>query len=162
MAYEVVKLKEKRVVGIKVATTMEKAARDCPALWMTFGPRMRKELVPLDILNPSGESYGVSVMTSKTGFDYWAAVEVVGVREVKILPQGMAMTIWPAGDYVRTQADGLADLNRALAALYNEWPVSQHVYDIKMAGVSVEVYQANWTPQSQIAIYASVEKKGKP
>lgn len=76
MAYEVVKLKEKRVVGIKVATTMEKAARDCPALWMTFGPRMRKELVPLDILNPSGESYGVSVMTSKTGFDYWTAVEV--------------------------------------------------------------------------------------
>lgn len=84
------------------------------------------------------------------------------MREVKILPQGMAMTIWPAGDYVRTQADGLADLNRALTALYNEWPVSQHVYDINMAGVSVEVYQASWTPQSQIAIYASVEKKGKP
>lgn len=36
----VVEYPAKRLVGLKVRTSMQHAAEDCPALWMTFGPRM--------------------------------------------------------------------------------------------------------------------------
>ena len=37
---KVVEFPQKRLVGMKVGTTMSKAQVDCPAIWQTFGPRI--------------------------------------------------------------------------------------------------------------------------
>lgn len=159
--FSVVEVGEKKLAGIKVETSMEKAARDCPDLWHTFGPRCEAELA--EIANLEGGAYGISVMTGNEGsFTYWAAVEVFPDAS---LPEGMAFTTIPAGLYVRCTVPGLEQLGSAFEAMYGEWPRSQGKYAISHdpQGVCFELYPLQpkpWDVTDPLEIYGPVVKKG--
>lgn len=141
------------LIGVKVATNMERAATDCPGIWHdTFGPRMCE--VPLD-----GElrSYGVSYATDMaTGaFDYWAAMPAA---EDAAVPSGMETVRTPAGLYAECWIDNLALLSGAYQFIYSEWLPKQADYVVEPTHPSYELYPADYMQNGRMALYFPVKK----
>lgn len=146
----VIEFPAKILLGMKVRTVMQNAAKDCPALWQTFGPRIT-ELSPV-----SPGAYGISVMTSENDFDYWAAVEVAPGISV---PDNMGPIEIPQGFYARCSVPSLEQLGPAYMFVYGPWGESQSEYAIDMNGLSFELYPDDWQPGAAFEIYAPVTKK---
>lgn len=148
----VIEYPAKRLVGLKVRTSMQKAAEDCPALWMTFGPRISQ------ILSDEGGckgSYGVSVMLNAEEFDYWAAVEM---ETKNAIPEGMSCIDIPAGLYAKCAVTNLETLGDTLMHIYTEWPKSQKEYIPDEQNPCFELYPANWQPTTPFEVFAPVKK----
>lgn len=158
MSFKIVSVSEKKLIGLKVSTTMEKASHDCPSLWMAFGSCSHTELTPLDVLSSSGESFGICIMTSENTFDYWATAEITKDIMKEKIPSDMAITKIPEGLYVCGEVKNLAELGNVYNALYTEWPQSQNEYIMDIHGACFELYPANWTPDTVFCVYAPVKK----
>ncbi len=142
----VVEYPAKRLVGMKVRTSMHKAQQDCPALWQTFGPRIG-ELSPADCGYPG--SYGVSVMLNAEDFDYWATVEMPSAA----VPAGMDCIDIPAGQYATCTVPNLEKLGDAYMYLYGEWPKSQTGCTFNGQAPCFELYPPNWQCQDSFEIF---------
>lgn len=142
----------KNLVGLKVRTSMQRAAEDCPALWVTFGPRM-EEIPAGDGVR--GDFYGVSIMLNAEEFDYWAAVEAEAESAV---PEGMACMEIPAGQYAKCTVPDLQKLGDALMYLYSEWPKSQREYVPDEEAPGFELYPANWQETSPFEVFAPLKR----
>lgn len=146
---KVVEFPQKRLVGMKVGTTMSKAQVDCPAIWQTFGPRI-DEIVSGDCPG----SYGLSLMLNEQDFDYWAAVES---DLADPLPSGLARVEIPAGWYARAEVPNLEGLGPAYMYLYDQWlKESGNTANYQAAGF--EFYPPNWQPAEALEIFMPLIK----
>lgn len=147
----VVEYPAKRLIGMKVRTSMAKADTDCGALWQAFGPRL-EEL-------PKGAggrgSYGVSVMLNAEDFDYWAAVEMAPSAAV---PDGLGGLGLPAGLYAKVTVPNLDRLGPAFMYLYEAWPKSQPGYAINYQVPCFELYPPNWQVTDALEAFMPVIK----
>lgn len=129
-----VEIPEKRLVGMKTRSTMQKASHDCSALWKIFGPRMG-EL-------PSGPgAYGVTVMVNAEEFDYFAAVEA---GDAVAVPSGMERFVLPGGSYAKCYVPNLHKMHEAYDYMYTQWPKKQTGYAPNFQAPCFEYYQADW------------------
>lgn len=142
----------KRLIGLKVQTTMSKAAEDCPAIWQTFGPKMG-ELCAAG--NTQTGSFGVCVMLNAEDFDYWAAVEAGTSTAV---PQGMGSIELPAGLYARALVPNLEQLGDAYMYLYTQWNKDQTDYICDETVPCFEWYPPNWQCSGSFEIFTAVKK----
>lgn len=147
---KVVEFPEKRLVGMKVSTTMSKAEVDCPAIWHTFGPR----IVEIVSGNCPG-SYGLSIMLNEQDFDYWAAVESDFADP---LPGGMARIKIPAGLYAKAEVPNLESLGPAYMYLYDKWLKDQSEYTADYKAAGFEFYPPNWQPAEALEIFMPLIK----
>jgi len=146
----VVDYPKKHLIGMKMRTTMEKAATDCPVLWQTFGPRLESILA-----EDCQGSYGICVMLDMVNFDYWAAVEYDPSLD---LPEGLDRYEISAGPYARASVPNLEKMGPAYMYLYEEWPKSQSGYIINMQAPGFEFYPPNWQPNEPLEIYVPLIK----
>jgi predicted transcriptional regulator YdeE len=144
----IVELPRKHLIGMKVATDMQKTSDDCPALWKTFVPRMHE-------LPKASHSYGVSVMTGAKTLDYWAAVEALPATAI---PSGMQTFDLPAGLYVAATTN-LAEIASVYDELYGSWAQSQTDYSINRQAPSFEFYPNDWQPEIVFEIFAPLTRK---
>lgn len=148
----VVEFPAKHLIGMKLATSMQKAQTDCPALWQAFGPRI--------IEIPSCESgckgsFGVSVMLNENEFEYWAAVEAAPGTAI---PDGMASMEISAGHYVKCTVPGVENLGAAFMYVYGRWAAEQSEYVLNMHAPGFELYPPDWRLNDSFEIYAPVTK----
>ena len=148
---------KKKLIGQKIRTSMSKAGEECPALWMTFAPRIAGELCKAKLIEGAEATYGVSRMIDDQLFDYWALIETQ-TDDLTLLPQDMETFIIEEGLYLSTEAASLEQLGFAYHALYEKWPQTQSEYKLDMSGISFERYPDLWTPADPFRIYASVLK----
>ncbi len=143
----------KRLIGMKVRTSMRKAQEDCPALWQAFGPRISEFL-------PAGGdckgSYGLSVMITAEDFHYWAAVEAGPVTEV---PPGMEAIDIPAGQYATCAVPGLDKLTGAYMFIYGTWLNGQSGYALNEQAPCFEQYPPDWQLTDGFALFMPVKKR---
>lgn len=151
--FTVVELPAIKIAGITVATDMANAAKDCPALWENFGPRICGELSSCADIAKTGESYGISKMIDENRFIYWAAVPV---NTIDSLPADFDSMTIAAGYYVKGIAPNLEQLGQAFTAMYMQWPATQQEYQLDMQGICFELYRGDWQPSDPIEIYASL------
>ncbi len=142
----------RRLVGIKVQTTMAKAAEDCPAIWDVFGRRMDEAAAPESACKGS---FGVCVMLNAEDFDYWAALEADPSAAV---PQGMAVIELPAGLYAKAAVPNLEKLGEAYTFLYEKWLKEQTAYACDEAAPSFEWYPPDWQPSDALEVFMAVRK----
>lgn len=152
-AVNVVKRPEIECAGFKVSTSMEKASIDCPALWAKFGPVMCT--VPHNDAY-TDQSFGPSVMTSETAFDYWAVMPIAAGAAV---PEGMEKFTLPAGEYVECEVASLKELSDAYMYVYMEWPKTQAEYGLDMSGVCYEKYTSDFMKLGKLTLYCPLKRK---
>ena len=155
MSFEVtvVEFPEKHLVGMKVGTSMQKAQMDCPALWQIFGLRINE--IPAKDGRSTG-SYGLSIMTSESDFDYWAAVEA---DPKTTIPADMGTIGIPGGLYAKSTIANLSQLSEAFTFVYGDWIQSQSEYALNLAAPCFEIYHPNWQWEDTLDIYVPVMKK---
>jgi AraC family transcriptional regulator len=142
----------KRLIGMKVQTTMAKAAADCPVLWDSFGPKMG-ELCAAG--SATAGSFGVCVMLNAEDFDYWAAVEV---GKSTTVPQGLGSLDLPAGLYAKAVVPNLEKLGEAFTYLFTEWNKDQADYACDETVPCFEFYPQDWQPSGAFEILVAVKK----
>ncbi len=143
----------KRLVGMKVRTTMQKAQFDCPSNWRTFGPR----IVEIPACSGGGQgAYGVSLMLNENDFDYWAAVEASPQIAV---PDGMETVDIPAGLYAKCAVANLEQLGEAYMYVYGTWIREQAEYTLDEKAPCFESYPPNWRINDAFEIYVPLKKK---
>lgn len=150
---KVVERPEIKCVGIKISTSMDRTSTDCPALWMSFGPRM--DSVPANSDFPD-QSFGASIMTSETTFDYWAVMPLASGAEI---PEGMATLVLPAGEYAECELESLKEMGDGLTYVYTEWPKTQDQYAMDTTGICYEKYQSDFMKTGRLVIYSPVVRK---
>ena len=146
----VVSFPAKHLLGVKVRTSMQSSATDCPALWQAFSPRIA------EMFMMGNATFGVSVMVNENDFDYWAAVESSSNTAV---PDGMETTEIPAGLYAQCNVPSLEQLGEAFMYVYSQWIREQSEYTLDMHAPCFELYPPNWQPSDAVAIYVPVLKK---
>lgn len=143
-----------KTAGVKVRTTMNKAMRDCPALWeKEFGPRM--DSFPVDP-KFAGQSFGVSIMVDNEAFDYWA---VMPIDPAAPLPEGMDYLQIPGGLYAECHLASLAELGDAYTHLYMEWGPGQEKYAVNMQGAGYELYTCDYLTSGKLSLYCPLVEK---
>lgn len=154
--FSVTKYGPKKLAGIGVKTTMEKASVDCPALWEKFGSRIGGDLAALRA--PMGDTFGLSVMENDKGdFTYWAAIEI---RDDAVLPADLTRLEIAKADYVCCAIPSLERIGAAYAEMYEVWPASQKDYEIDMQGACFERYAGDWTENDPIYLMAALTRIG--
>jgi AraC family transcriptional regulator len=155
MKYDVtvIQYPAKRLIGLKVQTTMSKASADCPALWDVFGPQMGGLQAAG---NTQAGSFGVCVMLNAEDFDYWAAVEA---NVSTAVPPGMGGIDLQAGLYARALVPNLEQLGDAYTYLYTEWNKEQAAYACDETLPCFEWYPPDWRPAGAFEIFAAVRKR---
>ena len=139
----------RRLVGMKVRSTMAKAARDCPAIWEEFGPKM-------GALEAAGGSFGVCIMVNADDFDYWATVEANPSVPV---PPEMGVIELPAGLYAKAAVPNLEKLGEAYTFLYTNWLEEQTAYACDEAVPCFEWYPPDWQPSQALEAFMGVKKR---
>ena len=153
-AFSVMEYGPKKLAGIGVKTTMEKASVDCLALWEKFGPRIGGDLAPLRA--PMGDTFGLSVMENDKGdFTYWAAIEI---RDDAVLPADLTRLDIAKADYVCCTVPSLEQIVAGYTEMYEAWPASQNDYRIDMRGACFERYVGDWKETDPIHLMAAVAK----
>ena len=147
----VVEYPKKRLMGMKVRTSMQKARADCPALFESFIPRVSE----LPAGSCSNGFYGVSKMVNTEDLDYWAAVEMT---EGSSIPEGMECVDIPSGEYAKCAVPNMEKLGETYMYIYDEWPKNQTKYVMDGYSPSFELYPANWQHGASFEIYAPVKK----
>lgn len=143
-----------RTAGVKVRTTMQKCAQDCPSLWEhVFGPRMMD--FPMDPLY-SGVSYGASVMIDNESFDYWAVMPIAAAADT---PDGMDILEIPGGLYVECRLESLGQLSDAYNFIFMEWIPAQEKFASNMLGMGLEEYTADYMTNGSLTIYCPLVEK---
>ena len=142
----------RRLVGLKVRTTMADAPKDAPLLWERFGPRMPEA----SGIKDSQGSYAPCVMIDEQSLYYWATVEAPADRP---LPEGMEVFLLPAGAYAGIALPTLAELGAAYTYLYGEWPGTQAEYAVDTRAPCYEYYPPNWTPNGSLEVCVPVSRK---
>lgn len=146
---DVVEREAVECVGLKVRTTMESAASDCPRLWYeTFGPRME------EVASFPNVSYGISLMTDETHFDYWAALPY---RAGDAVPEGMGLINLPAGQYAECHIASLDDLAEAYQHIFFAWGEAHKEYEFLHTVPSYELYPADHAESGHISLYMPVK-----
>ena len=141
-----------KAAGLKISTTMEKTAVDCPKLWSEdFVPHM--EAFPCD---GSGESYGVCIMTSETEFDYWA---VMPLGKGASVPEGLSELTIPGGLYAECPVKSLEEMGEAYTYLYTAWGQGQKEYAVNFQGPGLERYTSEFMKNGSLTVCAPVVKK---
>ncbi|MGL6193470.1 MAG: GyrI-like domain-containing protein [Thermoguttaceae bacterium] len=155
MSFEVsiIEFPAKHLIGMKVATNMQKAQADCPTIWHTFGPRMA-EVSACDC-GCSG-AYGISIMHNENDFDYWAAV---AAKSGAAVPSGMGTIDITAGAYAKCTVPNLKQLGEVYMYVYTQWVNGQKEYGLNMQAPCFELYPTNWQPDDSFEIYVPVVKQ---
>lgn len=151
-AVTVVEYPAKRLVGVKVVTTMQRAKTDCPALWQTFCPRAS------ELFKSAGECkgfFGVSVMINTEEFEYWAATEIESSADI---PAGMARIDIPAGQYAKCAVPSLEKLGDVYMHLYSDWLKEHPAYAYDERHPCFELYPPNWQVNDSFDVFMAVKK----
>ncbi|MDR0499037.1 MAG: GyrI-like domain-containing protein [Holophagales bacterium] len=146
----IVEFPTKKLVGMKVRTSMEKAGADGGALWQAFTPRMSEVCK-----EPKG-MFGVSVMVSESEFDYWAALEMTPEEP---LPEGMGEVTILKGAYVRCTVPSIEKMGDAYMYLYTEWSGGQTKYVINQEASAFEHMPGDWQMGKPFDIYVPIKAK---
>lgn len=149
---------ETRSVGLTIETDMQNAAKDCPSIWNTFGPRIETEIIPHATVPSNIHSFGISRMIDEERFHYSAALEITSIQA---LPENMQEILIPKGLYVKCDVPSLAYIKDAYEAMYMEWPQSQDEYEFDHRGLCFERYPPGAEMETPFEIYAAVKKCGK-
>ncbi len=155
------------VFGQKISTTYANAAKDCPKLWEDFCQKYFSCTTQAGCdscvdtkkndCSFATESYGISMMTSPGGFDYWVALPVQG-NQACDMPK---MTL-PAGDYAVCECQSLEDIGPAYELLYmkhSEWLKSDMPYEINMASPCFERYPQDFMTVKRFYVCAPLKTK---
>jgi len=139
------------LIGIRIRTTMQTCADDCPALWQeTFSPWMHH-------LYPNGNcpSWGASsAYDAATGrFDYRALVRA---PEGQPIPEALHSFTLPAGLYAQCQLTSIAEIHTAYHYLYSRWLPSQTGYIGLEDAVSFEYYPPDFMQTGHLSIFIPV------
>lgn len=140
----IVDFSAKKLMGIKVRTSMAKAQQDCPALWQNFCPKMP------DIFNK--QSYGISVMLNEQDFDYWAAAEAPEDTA------GLEPTGIPAGSYARCQVPDLQSIGAGYMFMYQTWLGGQQEWKLNEQAPCFELYPTDWNPTMPLELFVPVKR----
>ena len=124
----------KKLVGLKVSTSMQNAQTDCPAIWQKFGLRFG------EVGGVNQKSYGVSIMLNESDFDYYAAVELAPDC---IVPNDMVIIEIPGGKYAHCTIASLSKLGEGYTFLYGNWPKTQTEYTPNVVAPCFEIYPPN-------------------
>ncbi len=153
---------EVHLIGLRIATDMQKCAKDCPAVWQRFMPLAENLLCrTADPVEPQqetclGESFGLSFLTDPASgaFDYAAAVPAKPNMETH---SGLEFFTLPAGLYAFTQLSGLAQIGDAYHYLYSVWLPGQNNHAPNPAAPCFEHYDRRFlqTGELEIAIPVS-------
>ncbi len=135
--------------GLKVRTSMADSAKDCPALWGKFEPRMG-ELSP----HPA-ESYGVSMTIDENTFDYWAVMPLADGAQV---PAGMEEFRLPGGQFVRFDVPSLGALGGCYEFAYGQWPAANKEHLLDFARPCYELYNEEYMEKGNFWLYCPVTK----
>lgn len=143
---------ELALVGCSVLTDMDKAQKDCPALWeKTFMPLAE----PLLRKVPAGTpTYGLSLVENleKGTFHYWAALPWAGDA-----PENMKAIQVPEGLYVKCQLAGLGQLGAAYQAMF-EYVHTNPELDFSPGAPSLEEYPADFPQPEVLFLYMPVKQ----
>ena len=145
----VVEYPAKRLVGLKVLTSMKKASVDCPACWQAF-ERFCK-------CAPDGckGAYGLSFMINAEEFYYWAAVDADLAEDV---PEGLERVDIPAGLYAVCRSPNLEKIVEAYSFLYQTWLIGQSEYALNEQAPCFEQYPPNWQLSDAFDVFMPVRK----
>lgn len=152
----VVTLPAKKLVGISVRTSMEKAFADCTALWEQFYPWMLR----VHGLKEEGfacPSFGLSMDADmQTGqFTYWAAIEVQdSFVDPAQWPSGFGTVDLSAGPYVGTGVASLSNMTEAYTYLYGPWAQSHREHELNFGGICFEYYDERYLKNGSVEIFA--------
>ncbi|MDR2550264.1 MAG: GyrI-like domain-containing protein [Desulfobulbus sp.] len=155
IAVDIVALPEVVAIGLKIDTHFEQAAKDCPALWQAFMPRMHEVngKRPEDF---HGESYGISTDMQEHGaFTYWAAVP----GDPDNIPAGMQAVRLPQGVYARCYVASLEKIGEIYTFLYQRWDAARAGYAVNYAAPCFERYDETYLTDGSFAIYVPVNKQ---
>ena len=155
-SYRIENFPQTKLIGARIRTTMAQAGTDCPALWLSFGPRLCGDLSKFAV--GAKATYGVSRMIDEETFDYWALIETQ-IEDLSSLPDNIESFTIEEGLFVRAEVDNLEQLGAAFNALYSQWPQTQTEYTLNMHGICFEYYPIPWQPTDAFAIYAPVIRK---
>jgi predicted transcriptional regulator YdeE len=152
-AIKIVERPAVKAAGLKVHTSLDKASVDCPKLWgENFAPNYM-ETFPCD---GSGNSYGVSVMTSETEFDYWAVMPLGNGAKV---PAGLEEITIPGGAYAECPVKSLQEMGEAYTYIYTAWSAAQKDYAVNFQAPCLELYTTDYLKNGSLTVYAPVVKK---
>ena len=143
---KVVDFPAKRLMGIKVRTTMAKAKEDCSALWHSFCPKMQEV--------EDGPGYGISIMINAEDFDYWAAAEV----PAGAAPASMESVTIPAGAYARCTVPNLESIGAGYMFMYQTWLGGQQEWKLNEQAPCFELYPADWNPTKPFDLFMPVKR----
>ena len=146
----VVEYPAKRLVGMKVLTSMKKASADCPACWQAFCRHFDKCV-------PDGckGSYGLSFMINAEDFYYWAAVDADLAKDV---PEGLERVDIPAGLYAACVSPNLEKVGEAYSFLYQTWLSGQSEYALNEQAPCFELYPPNWQLTDSFEVFMPIRK----
>ncbi len=159
MEPQIVSLAEKKMVGIKISTTI--AENRTVELWRSFMPRrneikycLNSDLYSLQYFDSSisAKSFGPD-----TSFDKWAAVEVA---DTELIPQGMD-TCTLGGLYAVFQYRGLPqDVDPTFHYIYEVWlPSSQYMLDSRAHFAIMGSKYKNNDPSSEEELWIPLKSK---
>ena len=154
--FAVLEFPETKVAGIKIESDMNNAQKDCAALWKSFDSRIHGELSRHKSLPEMPDKYGVFKIINKDRFAYWAAVNINSTDKI---PSDLEILNIPLGMYVTCQVPGIAKLEEAYKALYEDWPPTQIDYAIDNKGICFERYPNSWKKDELFEIYVAVSMK---
>lgn len=126
-APQIITIQEKKLIGIKVLTSL--ADDSARTLWRQFMPRRREIKNIANSALYSVQDYGPALesLTLLTQFDKWAAVEVSGAAAI---PEGMEALILPGGLYAVFKHKGpAAAFPETAEYIFDEW-LPQSGYDL--------------------------------
>ena len=140
----------RRLVGMKVLTSMKQASVDCPACWRAFCQHLGK-LAP----DGSKDSYGLSFMINAEDFYYWAAVDADLAKDV---PEGLERVDIPAGLYAACVSPNLEKVGEVYSFLYQTWLSGQSEYALNEQTPCFEQYPPNWQLSGAFDVFMPIRK----
>ena len=140
----------RRLVGMKVLTSMKKASVDCPALWQAFEQRFGAYMP-----DSCKGAYGLSFMVSAEDFYYWAAVDADLAKDV---PEGLERVDIPAGLYAACVSPNLEKVGEAYSFLYQTWLSGQSEYALNEQAPCFELYPPNWQLTDSFEVFMPIRK----
>ncbi len=163
----VIKKEAVEVFGRHKSVTYATAAVDCPKLWEDFcqeyfacgkgGTDGCSTCPDMNNCSFDSDSYGLSIMTSPSGFEYWVALPVASYK-----PSDLPKITIPAGEYACCECHGFEDIGPAFQFLYMNqasWLTEDMPYQLNMGAPCFEWYPKDFMTEKRFYICAPLTAK---
>lgn len=144
---------EKKLIGMKVRTSMQTCQEDAPRLWYDQIAPILAQLYPEGNCLTWGASRAYDAATGN--FDYWAAFVL---PEGQPMPEGFEKLTLPSGLYAQCQLNAIAEIHTAYHYLYSRWLPSHPDHLCQEDGICFEAYPADFLKTGQLSLHIPVRK----